>query len=466
MIRKIHAAIREHRLLARDDHALVAVSGGADSVCLLLALHELAPGLGIGITVAHLDHRLRGAESRRDAQFVEELCSGLDVRCLAGASDVRRRARSKGLSLEMAAREARYEFFARCTRRAGANVVATAHTADDQAETVLLKIVRGAGAAGLSGIPRSTVLSGTRVVRPLLGINRAEVEDFLATRGQRWREDASNADVRFLRNRVRREVLPLLESRLNPSVRRALCRTADVFSEEEPWIDGLAEDLLRTCRRPGTPDLEIEPLLGLALGPRRRVIRRWLVSEGVPLQAVGFDAVARVNELAAAGRSGGSVDAGGGWIVKSRYGELLIVPAVGRAASAFRATVNVPGETVLLDAGLRIAAAIRAGVDRPRPTRAGALPASASISRDAVRRRRIDVRSWRAGDRIRPMGLAGSKKIQDIFVDGKVPPEQRSRVPLFECGGEIIWLPGYRVARGWEVTDPTRPALQISVERV
>jgi len=478
MIKRVHAAIRAYGLFTARDRVLVAVSGGADSVCLLTVLHDMAPGLGLELTVAHLDHRLRGAESRRDAAFVEDLAERLGVVCIRGSSDVRRRARSKGLSLEMAAREARYDFLARSARAADANVVATAHTADDQAETVLLKLVRGAGAGGLSGIARDTVLRGLRVVRPMLVVQRAEIEAFLRERKQAWREDVSNTDVSFLRNRIRHEVLPLLESRLNPSLRRTLCRTADVLSEEEKWLEDVVAGLAAICtgRKPaGTKAgrseyadvLDTGVLAAIALGPRRRIVRRWLAAGGVPVEAIGFDAVARVNKLVESGRTGTSADIGGGWTVKNRYGTLVL--AAGRApvgARGFRCRLNVPGETVLPEVGLRIEVSIERGITRPARARAGELPACVSISRRAVGRKRLYIRSWRHGDRIKPLGLNGSKKIQDIFVNDKVPTEQRASVPLLECGGEVAWLPGYRIARGWEVTDAAKPAIQLRVERV
>lgn len=478
MIRKIQTAIRGHNLFAPGDRVLVAVSGGADSVCLLHVLHELAAEFGLQLTVVHLDHKLRGAASRKDAEFVAELAADLGVACITGSSDVRGRARRKGLSLEMAAREARYGFFARCARKAGAGVVATAHTADDQAETVLLKLVRGAGAAGLSGIARDTALRGLRVVRPMLDVARAEIETFLRERKLGWREDASNTDVSFLRNRVRHEVLPLLESRLNPSLRRALCRTAEVFSDEERWLDDIIDGLMRICvrREPGvgkagkgarTTVLSVDALRAVALGPRRRVIRRWLIAGGVPPEFVGFDAVARIGGLIASRRTGTAVDAGGGWTVRSRYGSLVLVAGDGPAGGReFSAKLSVPGETVLPDVELRVEVSVGPGIVRPGRARAGELPAAASISRAAAGRRALYVRSWRHGDRIRPLGLKGSKKIQDIFVNDKVPPEQRTCVPIFECGSEIVWLPGYRIARGWEVTDAAKPAIQLRVERI
>ena len=236
MLEKTQHSVRKHGLIRRGQHVLVAVSGGADSVAMLLALDELKRLLGIRLTVAHLNHHIRGNEAKKDAEFVRKLAAGLKIPFVGGDADVPRLAKSRGLSIEMAAREARYEFLADAARKKGADVIATAHTADDQAETVLLKLCRGAGSRGLSGIPRETTINGVRVVRPLLDVTRVEIESFLRRKKQAWREDRTNRDTAYLRNRVRHELLPMLESKLNPGIREALLRTADILREEDDLL--------------------------------------------------------------------------------------------------------------------------------------------------------------------------------------------------------------------------------------
>lgn len=461
----IEDAATRYGLFGRGDHLLVAVSGGADSVALLTALAGLAPRLALGLTVAHLDHRIRGGAAEADAAFVSALCKCLGVPCVTGRADVPRRARRRGISLEMAAREARYDFLIKTARRAGAQAIVTAHTADDVAETVLLKLARGAGARGLSGVPRRTVRGGVPVVRPMLAVPRREIERFLRAANQAWREDATNRDVSFLRNRVRHEIMPLLEARLNPRLGESLCRAADVLAEEDAWLDMYAERLLARCA-PGQGDALAAGLLTAEpLAIRRRLLRRWLAGRGVPESAVDYQAVDRIEQLAQRPKGTGTVALADGWAVRRRYDTLALGRDDARPdAGAFRVTLNVPGETLLPVAGCRVTVAVAPGIVRPRDTRAGRLPACASLALAPLKRRRLVARSWRAGDRMAPFGLAGSKKLQDIFTDAKLPCEARHRVPVIACGHEIVWLPGYRVARAWAVPDPSTPAIQLTLD--
>jgi len=465
MLARIQSSIKSRALIRLGDHVLLAVSGGADSVAMLAAMRELARGLKLHLTVAHLNHGIRGKQAAADAAFVCDMAASLKIPCVTGRSDVPRLARRRGISLEMAARDARYAFLVRTARKVRAGVIATAHTADDQAETVLLKLARGAGPSGLGGMTWVAHRQGLRLVRPMLEVTREEVVRFLVDRGLSWREDATNRDLSHLRNRVRHELLPLLESRLNPSARKTLTRVAEIMRDEDAWIDTIARRKLSACMATEA-ELDVGTLKCEPIALRRRVLRLWLVSQGVPPERVDFDGVARIERLIAHVAGSKKVAVGGAWVVKRRYSRLCAerTGAV-RDMPGFRAAVNLPGETLLPDAGLRIVAAIEPGLVKPRQAKPACLPARASVSRSAVGRRRIYARSWQPGDRLLPLGMVGSKKIQDIFVDSKVPADMRHTVPIFECAGEIIWLPGFRIARGWEVQDAKAPAVQLYVER-
>jgi tRNA(Ile)-lysidine synthase len=381
----------------------------------------------------------------------------------------------------MAARAARYAFLVRTARRVKADVIVTAHTADDQAETVLLKLVRGAGRTGLAGIPFETVMQGCRIVRPILDCTRAEVLAYLRKAKVAWREDESNADRSFLRNRVRHELLPLLGREFNPRIREALSRTSRVFAAEDEWLDGLAAAMLRDCQEGACdtagetgsrasgkagPAILCDRLRRLPLAARRRVIRCWLIDHRVPESCLDLETVDRV--VAAGERTRGSrrLLLGEGRIVRQSYGRLYCERTESPGTAAFRATLRIPGTTVLRKQGLRIVVRLAPGLVRERPLRPGNWPARASLSAEAWARQAVEVRSREAGDRMEPWGLSGSKKVQDILVDQKVPRAERSRVPVFECGGTIVWLPGYRVARAWAVTDPEAVNLQISVDEL
>ena len=465
MLKQLQNAIRKHHLFFKGCHVLVAVSGGADSVALLCALHELARGLGIRLTAAHLNHRIRGLAADRDARFVRQLACRLKLPVIVGRIDVPRLARKNGFSLEMAARKARYDFLAGAARRVKADVIATAHTADDQAETVLLKLVRGAGAKGLAGIPRETTLRGVAVVRPMLDLPRTAIESFLREKGESWCEDETNRDESFQRNKVRHRILPLLESELNPRVRSALRRTADILREEDRWLDALAAPLLAMCRS-ANGALNVPLLRKQGLAARRRILRLWLAVSGVPAEGVDFDAMDRMERLLAKKTANAKISMAGDWTLARQHDELAIRLATHVEAGPYRKAIRIPGETVVKDAGVRIIASLAPGLIRDTGGQIGVYPARASLRRETLGKRKLTARSWRPGDRMRPFGMKGSKKIQDIFVDEKVPLDLRGCLPLLACGDEIIWLPGYRVSQGWEVDRASTPQIQIRVERL
>jgi tRNA(Ile)-lysidine synthase len=467
MLRTVQHTIQKHALLRAGDHVLIAVSGGADSVAMAYALHFLKKQYRISITPAHLNHRIRGRAAEQDAQFVNELAWRLGLPCVQGRTDVPRMARERGVSLEMAARESRYDFLERTAREVGANCIATAHTADDQVETVLLKLTRGAGPQGVSGIPYSAAQRGVRIIRPCRDVTHAEVVRFLRRHGLIWREDKSNMDMTFLRNRVRHQVLPLLESKLNPQVRRAILRAAELLREENEWLDSIARGLWSECAESGQRgDLNVQKLNGLPLAGRRRVLRLWLVAGGVDSDQLGFETIENIERLLVSARGTRAVPISGALRVVRRYRSLALETNAVAAGGAFSEKIAVPGETILPDQGLRIITKWATGIIRERGGRAGDLPAAASLGAEAMRHSPLRVRSWKAGDRIRPLGMSGSCKLQDLFVDQKVPRDSRDRIPVFECRGDIVWIPGYRIASGWEVKDPRAPSLHIYVRQV
>ncbi|MCF7838453.1 MAG: tRNA lysidine(34) synthetase TilS, partial [Candidatus Marinimicrobia bacterium] len=261
----------------RGARLLVAVSGGADSVSLLHGLHYFQGFFGWELHVLHLDHGLRGADSAADARWVRELCAGLALPCHTARAQVRLRARRQGLSLEMAARAARRQFFAAAARALEAPLIALGHTADDQDETLILNLARGAGLAGLSGYAPIQDFGACQLLRPLLTARHAEAVAFLERCHLTWREDASNRDPRFLRNRVRHAVLPRLERELNPRLRPALARARTLLAADSAYLENLTAAAYPLCRAPGRPPglrvapwpAQPEPVRRRPLLPRR-----------------------------------------------------------------------------------------------------------------------------------------------------------------------------------------------------
>jgi tRNA(Ile)-lysidine synthase len=428
LIETIHEAIEHHGLIPDGAQVVVGVSGGADSVALLRVLHQLE----IAATVAHLNHQLRGEESDGDERFVRELANELEIPIVVKSVDVRKLAEASGLSIEMAARQARHGFFAEF----GDVVIALAHHADDQAETFILKLARGAGTEGLGGMPPFQQIGALRLIRPMLSIPRTAILQWLEENHFGWREDASNADRTFLRNRVRHTILPLLETELNPNIRETILRTMDILRTEDEWMNALIAD----CRLPDS---------GLPLAAKRRALRKWLFEHGA--EGVDFDAVEKILAL---------MDSGKGTMVFELNDQQRVVIEYGtpRFEDVERAFQPAPSREMILEHGT--------GWRKDHGQGIGILPAEASFDAEKVGDSPITVRSFEPGDRMRPLGMEGSRKLQDILTDQKIPRAQRSAIPVVVCRGEIIWLPGYRTARGWEVPGTDAKAVHVRIESV
>jgi len=302
--------LAQYRMVAPGERVLVAVSGGADSVALLAVLAELAPRLGVTLHAAHLNHGVRGAEADRDAACAAAVADRCGVSCtIAAARELR-----AGANFEARARAARYAFLRRVAVAAGCVRIATGHTRDDQAETLLMRLVRGAGRRGLAGM--EPVRDGW-LIRPLLASSRAEVLAFLTARALPWCEDSSNADRRFLRNRVRHEILPVLRA-LNPTIDRTLAATASVLATEDRWLDGV----LRPRVTGGRPSLPVTALEALPLALQVRVLRLWLRTRRGTLRGLGRVHLEDMAALATSVRGRGWVPVPGGGAVERRAGQL------------------------------------------------------------------------------------------------------------------------------------------------
>jgi len=459
IIQKVTDAIRKHQLIRQGDHLLIGVSGGADSVMMMHLLDDLSSPCDFLLTVAHLNHGIR-TEADDDATFVQSIAAARGIPFVLDQIDVPALAEANGESIEMAARRARYAFFADAARNAECTVIATAHTRDDQAETIVLNLARGTGVGALAGIPRCSALGPTRLIRPLLDVTRHDVETYLREHSIPWREDASNTDTRFLRNRVRHHVMPMLESQLNPQIRDALLRCADIWGEEDRWLEALTKEALDSCR--AEDDLLLKPLRDLPTAARRRVLRRWLDQAGVDPAARSYDAIQRTESLLSSDHGSSSIPLRGDTCVVREYDRLrLEIPSANGDPCEDAIPVRVPGVTTHPGLDLDIEASIAPGIVRESSATPGALPSRASI---AIRADAIDtlfVRTWQPGDTMRLRGVSGAKKLQDIFTDAKVPSRQRNRIPVIECGGEIAWIPGFRVAEGWEVRGAGDDAIQL-----
>ncbi|MBI3769028.1 MAG: tRNA lysidine(34) synthetase TilS [Deltaproteobacteria bacterium] len=441
LLAALRAAVRRYELLRTGDVVLVAVSGGADSVALLAALHELRDELGIRLVAAHLDHGLRGAESAADRTFVEALAAELGVPLTVEA------VRLPPGNVEAQARHARYEFLARAAAASGATKIATAHTVDDQAETVLLRVVRGAGRRGLGGIrPRRGA-----IIRPLLLCDRVQVRHFLVARGRAWRRDRSNFDYGLARTRLRAGYLPALARELNPRLARALARLADVLRDEDTLLDGIAATV------PGVADgIDLAVLRALEPPIARRVVRRWWRRVGSG-RRLAFGHVDAALALAQRAHGGGRVRVPGGWVVRTATA-LAYEVGDGDAAAEPYQRVLVPGGAVDLPGGWRLSLCENVADGSITPGDDLCVLDADAVSGPLV------VRTRRPGDRMRLLGLDGHTSIKRLFITRRVPQALRAGYPLVLDGNAIVWVPRCGRGEGALVAAGTRRVLVLRLE--
>lgn len=492
---EVLSTIRRHRMMQAGDRVGVAVSGGGDSVALLFLLEELRAELGITLLVLHLNHQLRGAESEADEQFVAELARSHGLEFISARCDVAAEARRLGQNLEEIARQLRYGFFQEVAQSGRVTRVAVAHTADDQAETVLARLLRGTGPTGLAGI--YPVVGA--VVRPLLDVRRGELREYLKSRGQEWREDASNRDAARLRARIRHTLLPLLESEFQPAAVERLAALASAARGQEVFWRALEDDALRrhfdaghfkrlphgvnvcicdllepVSLTPVDPDYERatnptrqQMRRELCDGLARRLVRRLFEMTTGSRHGLSSEHVEQVIRLARSETGGGrEIHLPGVVVQRTLRGELIFLPRgvesraslepyeyVVDIAPARAARVEVPQ----LAKGLVLKVIDWPGT--PRETRQGA---------EALDFERLSVplvlRNWRPGDSYHPRGRRRIHKLKELLYERGVEARERTGWPVLTSAGRLAWVRGLPCAEEFAASAATRLALVIDEE--
>lgn len=447
------AAAFKRIAVAPGSTILVGLSGGPDSVALLHALDALKPEFQYKLAAAHLNHRLRGAEADRDEAFVRKLSTQLGIDLTVE--------RARGLTrtmpnLEERARDQRYRFLNRVGERIGADYIAMAHHADDQAETVLMRLLRGAGAAGLSAMAES---GPPRLIRPLLGARRSAIIDYLHAIGAAWITDSSNRSTDSLRNRIRLELIPMLEREYATGFSNRLTALAEEMRDLDRFLTILAQDALQERSKDkglslvGLP--ELDPVLTIA------IVREYLREQIGDLRCINRNHLTAIRDLCRGTNPSGVIALPGGWRARREYAFLTVESSGARLeASPFSVQLKRSGLTSISTIGFRFEAKTFASRDSrcPAPehlTQFEALFDTAALGKALI------ARSLNHGDRIAPLGMHGSRKVQDIFVDRKLPRALRDRWPLVSVGGTIVWIPRMVRSRHALVTPETRKILYL-----
>jgi tRNA(Ile)-lysidine synthase len=444
-------------MLPPGGRVLVALSGGPDSVALLDVLLTLERrGHLVVAGAAHFNHQLRGAEADADELFCRELAASLGLPIAVGRGDVRALAEASGRSVEDAAREARYGFLTAALPSIDAQAIAVGHSLDDQAETFLLRLIRGAGPAGLAGVrPRAGL-----VIRPLLDISRAELRAYAAEHGLRCREDSSNADLGIPRNRVRLELLPHLEQ-FSPSIAATLGRNAALAREDDEFLEAAAIESGRSLVLQKDNGVELDAAALAALHPALASrVARTALQAAAPGRFIGFQHVDELLELTR--RADGAAVALPG-LVATRQGSRIVLgsPVPAPFVNSFNVPLSIPGEVEA--AGWKVTADFTGAPLQPMVARGHAVVVAADPLRSP-----LAVRSRRPGDRFKPIGMGGrGRKLQDFLVDRKVARADRDALPLVvDRDDRIVWVVGHSVAEDFRVTAPERGVILLKARRL
>jgi len=489
VLNQVRDTVERYHLLHAGETVVVGVSGGPDSLCLLHVLRQLGAEFDLHLHVAHLHHRIRGADADADAAFVANLAAEWGLPCTVEIKDVPRMAREKKLAVEEMARLVRYAFLARLAHQIGAGKIAVGHNADDQTETVLMHWLRGSGLAGLRGMLPRTPLRQLRLhladpdleiedwhlqlIRPLLEVPRADIEAYCAAHGLQPRFDRSNLDTTYYRNRLRHELLPILET-YNPAIRQVIRRSARVIADDYAL---LRADMQRAWQQVVRAEDEEAVFFDLArwralpTSLQRATLREAIHRLRRSLRNINFVHVEDALLVARSKPAGSQATLPQGLMLTLGYDTFVVAdadyvpPPDWPALTGPSLPLNIPGVTPLPGSPWRVEATVLARQELPAGWEDNADPWQAFLDFDAVGRE-LTLRQRRPGDRFCPLGLGGSQKlVGDFLINAKVPRAWRDLVPIVASPRHIVWLAGWRVDERARVTEATTRVLHLAFRR-
>ncbi len=470
MLDKVLDTIEKHRLIEYGEGIVVGLSGGPDSVCLLHVLKNLSGRLGAKIFAVHVNHMLRGDEADADEEYCRELCRSLGIPFYSEKCDVAALAEKEGISVEEAGRIARYSIFEKYADRLGADKIAVAHNRNDQAETVLLNIIRGTGIDGLKGMD---YVRG-RIIRPLLDADRSEIEAYCRENNLDTRTDRSNLESVYTRNRIRLELIPFLKENFNPSIVESLVRLAGNVREDAAFLNDKAYELYISCRLGDGRGMEHEGkgCSSIKLDAKRlgelsgamagRVVRFAIRDIKGDLDGIENVHVRDILKLCK-GRTGTELHLPGGIRARFAYGGLEIFSAAfekGGEIGEIDVKVRVPGKTEVADAGWIVETSVLLPKDIERCNDMGYNSLVQFFDYEKLDRE-IHLRNRRDGDVFKPLKGNGTKKLKKFFNEMKIPRHERDRIPLIATGNEIVWVVGHKISDKYKVTENTKTVLSI-----
>jgi tRNA(Ile)-lysidine synthase len=461
MLDRIAQFIARHQMLPSSSRVGIAVSGGADSVFLLHAIRELAPRWDLQLSVIHVEHGMRGAASLEDAEFVKDLAQSFRLPFHLHSTSVP----AIHDNQEQAARRVRHAFFEQLIAGGMVDRVATGHTRSDQAETVLYRILRGSGLAGLAGI---LAVTKEGLVRPLLELDRAEIEAWLNERDIRWREDASNDNRNYARNRLRHEILPLLRETFNPNLDETLSNMATVARDEELYWESTLprHQPPATSNQPLVPSSQTLEASQLAAAPpavARRLIRRAIQAAKGDLRQIDFPHVERILEMARSEGGHDRVQLPGVEVIRS-FEWMRFAPSGSVEVPDFALAMDAPGSVELPRSRTRITLQVieKTGIAQPCARVVNELDWQRFIPRDGALPS-LELRNWRPGDQYRPAGQSKHQKLKFLFQEARIPLWERGDWPIITYNGTIVWTLRFGAAAEFAAGPATRVVLRVEV---
>ncbi len=456
IVETVRKSILKYRMIEPGEKAVVAVSGGADSVCLLDIMARLSKNLNINLIVAHYDHGLRKSEDEFETQFVYRIAASLGLPFETE--------KASGLhcgmpSLEERAREARYEFLERVRIKSDARKIALGHTMNDQAETVLMRLLRGSGPSGLSGIPP---VRGKNIIRPLIDVKREEIIKYLDSRCLDFVSDSSNINKKYMRNSIRLELMPLMLKH-QPQLIENLSRLSNILRDENSILDAWAEEWAdKNVLFESAKDISIglEDFNSLLTPLKYRVIRHILKRLLKNLRRVDYRHLVYVTHLAESNRSQSSIDMPNGISVKKSYDRLIFQLSNEARSFEYCYSLERAGKVHIEETGQTISAE-EIEWDSGKELFEDIGESTALLDAEKLNYPLI-IRNIRPGDRFVPLGMTGTKKIKDFFIDLKLPSEKRHDIPIITSDKNIIWICGYRIDDRYKVTNRTKRVLKIT----
>jgi tRNA(Ile)-lysidine synthase len=451
MIEKVKKTIDRYSLIQSGDRIVVGVSGGPDSMCLLHILKRLQNEYDIFIVVAHVDHGIRGEQSRRDADFVEYHARKMGFDFYLHKQDVGVLARNKGISLELAGREVRYFFFNDVLKKIGGNKVATAHNKNDNCETMLFNFMRGTGAEGLTGIKPIT---DDMIIRPLIEVSRDEIEAYCASNHIPFRIDSTNEMHIYTRNRIRLELIPYIRENFNPEIVDALYKTRNIIDQDNQYLNMKAGDILKGISRVTGDKVVLDRSALNSLHPSlfSRVLRLAVKKLKGDIKSLEYKHVQRMMDFSLNAGVGACYILPGGYRLRVCYKEIILEPNRQTRISSFCYKVKIPGYIYIEEVKGTLQAEI---INKDQYNSLPKTLNTAFFDGDRITSE-INVRNRRSGDVFSPLGMKGTKKLKDFFIDIKIPKEQRDSLPLITIDNTVLWVIGYRISEKYKVIKETK----------